>query len=561
MTPVKRAASALAIAALLGGCGGASAHKPAKPKASAPASAARPPAHTIRMVMGTAPQSLDPGVDYSSEGAEVNWLVYTGLTTYRHASGSAGTQLIPGLAATLPKISDGGRTYTVTLRGGLAYSNGTYVHASDFTHTVERAIRLPWGGAGAFLIPRIVGAQAYADGRARSISGITTDNATRRIVIHLTAPYGAFDNVLAFPALGLVPASTPMQEEPANPPPGVGPYLVTNIVAKQVFELVRNPEWPKLEIPGIPAGQEDIEVTIDTDTDANAQAVLHNTADLFDWADQVPASRLTQIRRAASDRFRLVDLGGSTEYIFMNVTEPPFNNRLVRQAVVTGIDMDHIAALSAGALQPSCFLLPSAVPGHQSTRGCPYGKPGSGDLAKAKRLVTRSGEAGKAVTVWSELGSPRQQWMQYYTRLLNEIGLKATLHVVPENYFDTVGETQVVDPQTGFTDWNQDFPNPVDFYGVLLAGDAILPVGNSNLGQVDDPHLNSTIQQLSAVSPAKLASAVPRWQALERYVAKRAYIAVLGYLSFPFFTSDRVEQSDEMTSPIYGWDLGALRLK
>ena len=37
---------------------------------------------TINMVQGTAPQSLDPGLDYTTQGSEVNWLVYTGLTTY-----------------------------------------------------------------------------------------------------------------------------------------------------------------------------------------------------------------------------------------------------------------------------------------------------------------------------------------------------------------------------------------------------------------------------------------------------------------------------------------------
>jgi peptide/nickel transport system substrate-binding protein len=169
------------------------------------------------MLMGTAPQSLDPGLDYTTEGGEVNWLVYTGLTTYRHASRSAGTQLIPGLATSLPAISDGGRTYTATLRRGLVFSNGQPVVASDFTYTVERALKIPWGGSAEFITPVIVGASAYARGKARTISGITTDNATGRIVIHLTAPYGPFDNVLAFPALGLIPAGTPFTPQPTSP--------------------------------------------------------------------------------------------------------------------------------------------------------------------------------------------------------------------------------------------------------------------------------------------------------------------------------------------------------
>ena len=109
------------------------------------------------MVQGTAPQSLDPGLDYTTQGSEINWLVYTGLTTYARKPGIAGTDLIPGLATALPMISNGGKTYTVTLRKGLKFSNGDPVVASDFTYTVERAIKIPWGGSGAFITPDIVG--------------------------------------------------------------------------------------------------------------------------------------------------------------------------------------------------------------------------------------------------------------------------------------------------------------------------------------------------------------------------------------------------------------------
>ncbi len=135
--------------------------------------------------MGGAPQSLDPGMDYTTQGAEALWVTYTGLTSYAHAAGVAGSKLIPGLATALPTISDGGKTYTATLRKGLKFSNGQPVKASDFTWTVERAIKIPWGGSGAFLTSQIAGAMAYSTGKAKTISGITTNNSTGKIVIHL----------------------------------------------------------------------------------------------------------------------------------------------------------------------------------------------------------------------------------------------------------------------------------------------------------------------------------------------------------------------------------------
>jgi peptide/nickel transport system substrate-binding protein len=519
--------------------------------------------NTIQMLMGTAPQSLDPGLDYTTQGEEVNWLVYTGLTTYAHSSGTAGAQLIPGLATALPVISDGGKTYTATLRKGLVFSNGKPDVASDFLYTVERALKIPWGGSGAFITPYIVGATAYSNGKASTISGITVNNATGKIVIHLTAAYGPFDNVLAFPSLGIIPSGFPMKVEPTAPPAGDGPYEVTNIVPNQSWSVIKNPHWAAQGISDIPAGHDNIDIKISSNVSANALAVLNNSADIFDWADTIPGSLLPQVQSQAKGRYNLVNLGGSTYYIFLNTTEKPFNNLLAREAVVTGLNQDAMSRIGSGTLEPACFFLPPDVPGHPPAgTPCPYGTPGTGNLAKAKALVKQSGMAGQAVTVWSEERAPREQWMTYYTQLLNQIGFKATQKLNADaTYFTTIGESKTLHPQTGFADWNQDFPNPVDFYGVLLDGNAILPTDNENFGQTNDPYINSQVAKLGATPTTQLASVTKQWQALDEYVAKKAYVAVFGYQKFPFLASDRIDYSKVVYQPIYGWDLTSLELK
>jgi peptide/nickel transport system substrate-binding protein len=515
---------------------------------------------TINLVAGVFPQSLDPGKDYTSQGEETNWLVYTGLDTYTHASGKAGGNLIPGLATTLPAITDGGKTYTVTLRKGLKYSNGAPVKASDFIRSVERAVHIPWGGSGAFITPIIAGATAYSTGKAKTISGITADDSTGKITIHLTAPYGPFDNVLAFPVLGLVPSSTPLAVQANNPPPGVGPYKVTNITPGQSYDVVKNSNWTP--IPGIPSGHVNIDVKVSPNVSSNALSVLNNTADVFDWADTIPGSLLPQIQAKASDRFAKVNLGGSTYYIFFNVTKPPFNNQLVREAVNTGLNQQAMNKLASGFLEPACFFLPPAIPGHP-TGACPYGNPASGgNIAKAKQLIQQSGDAGMPVTVWSETRSPRQQWMTYYTSFLNQIGLKATIKVIADaNYFTTIGSSKSVNPQTGFADWNQDYPNPIDFY-LLVNGKAIQATDNENFGQINDPKINAAIAKLGPVPTTQLTgNVVKEWQSTDEYLAKKAYLGVFGYQTFPFFMSDRMNFAAAIHQPIYGWDFSSFQLK
>ena len=549
-------ASALVVAA----CGSSSSSSSSGSTSSGAASSSGGKSGgTVTFLMGTAPDSLDPGFTYVTQGWEPDWLAYTPLITYAHASGVAGTQLIPGLATSLPKITDGGKTYTLTLRKGLVYSNGKPVKASDFQWTVERDIKIPWGGSGQFLTAQIAGATAYAKGQAKAISGITTNDSTGQITIHLNATYGAFDNVLAFPNLGLVPSGTPMKNMPNNPPPGVGPYMVTNIVPNASFSLVKNPQWSKMDIPGIPAGNVNVNVKISSNISSNALSVLNNSADFFDWADTIPGSLLPQIQSQAKDRYQKKVMN-STYYVFLNSKAKPFSSQLAREAVITGIDQNAMNRLGSGTLIPGCFFLPPGMIGHPTTSSCPYGNPASGgNLTKAKQLVQQSGMAGTPVTVWSETRSPRQQWMTYYTSFLNQIGFKATQKVIADaTYFSTIGNLKL-NPQTGFADWNQDFPNPIDFY-LLVQGTAILPTNNQNYGQVNDPHINSTSNKLGQVPTTQMNTIAGQWQSLDQYTAQKAFLAVFGYQTFPAFTSDRIAQN-YVFHPVYGWDWSSFQLK
>jgi peptide/nickel transport system substrate-binding protein len=521
---------------------------------------------TVTIAAGVYPQSLDPQMDYTTQGSEINWLAYTGLTTYAHANGTAGTQVIPGLCTSLPTVTDNGLTYSCTLRKGIEFSNGDPVVASDFSYTLERAIKMPWGGSGLFITPIIKGGTAYSKGKASTISGVTTDDSTGKITMHLTQADGPWDNILAFPALGLIDPKTapmPAKNQPTDPPAGAGPYeVVKSSITPTSYTAIPNPKWASYDIPGIPAGKVTVNWKVDANVTANAEAVLNNTADFFDWADVIPGSLLPQIKAQAADRFGFKDLGGSTYYIFMNSQEPPFNNKLAREAVVTGLDEQAFNKLGSGTLLPACFFLPPYVPGHPpSGTKCPYSNANfSGNLAKAKALLQQSGEAGANVTVWSQERPPRQQWMTYYTSYLNQLGFHATQKLIADaNYWTTIGNLKL-HPQTGFADWNMDYPNPFDFY-LLLTKQGILPTNNENFGEVQDPKIDSEVAKLNPVPTSQLSTVASQWQSLDEYTAQQAYVAVFGYQTFPEFTSDKVNYGSLVFQPEYGWDWTSFSLK
>ena len=67
------------------------------------------------------PDYLDPTISYTAEGWTAMYDTNLPLLTYAHANGTAGSKVVPALAESLPKVTDGGKTYTLTLRKGLKY--------------------------------------------------------------------------------------------------------------------------------------------------------------------------------------------------------------------------------------------------------------------------------------------------------------------------------------------------------------------------------------------------------------------------------------------------------
>ena len=516
---------------------------------------------TATVLMGTAPDYLDPQEEYTTQGAEANWISYTPLVTYKHENAPGGNELIPGLATALPQISSDQKTYTLTLRKGLVFSNGQPVKASDFKCTVERMIKVNWGGK-SFVTDNVAGATDFDEGKANDISGITTDDATGKITIQLDKPYGAFSNVLAFPELGLVPCGTPDHTITQDPmPPGVGPYMITDIVPNKSFSVVKNPKFAALNIPDIPTGHLDrINVTIESNTQTAAQQVLNNQADNFDAGDTLPPSLVPQVQSQASDRFEPVTIP-STFYFFMNVQIPPFNNELARQAVNTAIDRPALQRLASGFLQPGCFFLPEGIVGHPDS-ACPYGAAdGHGDIAKAQQLVQQSGTAGPehhrlgraaraADAVRRVLRRPAQQ-----DRLSRDAEADLGHDVLPDDR-QREDRRRRPDSPTGF---RTSRTRPTSICCSMRTRSSPSTTRISATSTIRSS--SSSLAKLENVPSTQLNSVASQWQALDEYTAKKAYVTVYGSEQVPKFMSDRIDFGSAVVHPTYLNDWSTWSLK
>jgi peptide/nickel transport system substrate-binding protein len=173
---------------------------------------------TLNATYASFPDYMDPQLSYTAEGWTAMGEVYIPLLTYKHGEGAEGSEVVPGLAKEMPKLSNGGKTYTLFLRPGLKYSDGTPVKASDFPYAIERLFKVNSGGSPFYT--SIVGAEKFAETKTGGIPGIKANDKTGEIKIELEKPRGTFPFELALMFAAPVPKGTPNEDLSANRPPG-----------------------------------------------------------------------------------------------------------------------------------------------------------------------------------------------------------------------------------------------------------------------------------------------------------------------------------------------------
>lgn len=536
-------------AATLASCGGSSSD------GGGGASATAKKGGTFAINFTSFPDYLDPALSYTAEGWTTLRPVYNGLLVFKRAEGAEGSQIVPGLAEDMPEISDDGLTYTLTLRKGLKYSDGTAVKASDFQRTIQRVLNLESGASSFF--QAIKGADEYIKaGKATApISGIKTDDATGKIEITLKQKNGQLENYLAIPFASLVPGDTPFKNLTSDPPPGVGPMKFTDVKPSRGWKLVRNENFTPL--PNIADGAPDeIDATIVKNQRRQVADVLANKVDMI--FDNPTPDLMQRVRNEGQGRFK-AEITNSTYYFFLNNTVAPFDNEKVRQAVGFAVDERALERFFGGMMAPTCNFLPPGMKGYKKIDPCPYGDPAKGpNLEKAKAMIQEAGVAGESVTVWGNDENLSRSVTEYLADTLNQIGLKAKPRIVEAStYFQVIGN-QKTKPQIGFANWFQDFPHPADFL-FLINGGTIQDTNNLNYGNVNDEEVNSILDE--ADQNPDLDAVADDYAKADRLVVERALAIPYGNAELSRFTSARVNFDAFQFHPVFNQELLTLSLK
>ncbi len=499
----------------------------------------------FKIAMDGSTDYLDPGLSDTAEGWGVMWNVYLPLIGYKHVNRSAGATLVPYLATSLPHISPNGRVYSLRLRRGLRYSNGESVHAGDFKRTIERDIVLD--SAGAALFNNIAGAARFAKIQKGGIIGIRVNDLQRTIVIHLVAPEGDFENILASEFAAPVPSNAPRSDTTLHPLPSTGPYEIASYQPRSRIVEVRNPRFQPWRFHGnVPVGNPD-RVTWDIVPTAGValRSVLSGKDDWMSYWP-VPNKRLPGLEKRYASRLRKFT-PPNLAYFFMNTHVAPFDKVAVRRAVNYAISRKWLVHLAGGLARGTENILPPGYPSYRPHELYRH------DLRKAKKLVAASGERGTRVTVWNHDVPGDLPFTKYLVTVLDKLGFRAQENIVTaSDYWSTLSEPSTK-AQIGFADWVQDYPHPLDWFGVLLDGRQTTAAGSDNYAHFDVPWVTREIESLTR--QPKLTPALDgRWRRLDRRVMELApWAPFLNREEIDFFSA-RVRLKCYVNNVLYGFD-------
>jgi ABC-type transport system substrate-binding protein len=421
---------------------------------------------TLKVTFQGEPTELDPAIAWEITSWSIERLTYETFLNYASKPGEAGAELVPSLATEVPSAENGGistdgTVYTFKLKQGIKFAPpiDREVKAADFKWSFERMMKEPLAPA-TFFYTGIVGAQDFIDGKTDEIAGFkAVDDYT--VEITLDAPDSSFLWAMTMPFTSVIPEEWAAQvgKDIKRQPLGTGPFTIESWTPGQEIIAKRNPNyWDE----GKPYLDE-----IDFDLAANTSTALlqlqNGEVDVL--GDGIPAA---DYQRVTTDPNWAAYTADAPEiawyYVFMNVLEKPFDNKLVRQAVNHAIDTAKIQKIMAGQALALNQIYPKGMPGNQDNKVY-YGY----DPDLAKQMLAEAGfPDGFKTTFYGHNVDPFPKLAQAVQADLKAIGIDAEIKLMDKaTYWDFVS-LKKSHAGIGLSDWYQDFPDPSDWIGPLF---------------------------------------------------------------------------------------------
>jgi peptide/nickel transport system substrate-binding protein len=493
---------------------------------------------------------LDPGYAYYQTDYQI--FVMPGMRTL-YGWGPTDTVPRPDIAAGPPKFSSDFKTATIKIRTGVRYNApvNRQVVTKDIKYAIERGA-IPGVGNAYFAVylGDLEGVDAFKAHKAPGISGIETPDHTT-LVLKFSKPYGGpalLQNVLALPISSPVPKNYAAKYDKgetstyAKHALFTGPYMIENdgkgnITGYQPGKrivLVRNPNWdPKTDYR--PAYLDKIIVDEGNDITVASRRVLSGSSLVSGDYAAPPTPVLKQALRSRRDQIHIQPSGG-IRWIALNQHIKPLNNINVRKAIGAILDRETLRLTRGGPTlgEIATHFIPPGIPGFEEAGGkespVDFLRSPGGDPKLAAEYMKKAGyPSGKytgpdKILMVGDNQPPASKTGEAVQAALQKLGLKLTYRQVTHptmlSRFCGVPKNQpAICPNLG---WGKDFFDAQSIIDPVFNGKAIVPVNNSNYGQLNDPTINAAIEKAKALTDAGERSKA--WAAVDKMVTEKAVI-------------------------------------
>jgi oligopeptide transport system substrate-binding protein len=483
MTPFTRhlrpSVAVLAGIVLLSGCG-----SPASGEASAP--------EPISIAIGEPVATLLPGNTVEDNGSQILEALWTGLVEY----GPDGAVRYTGVADAIE--SEDSVTWTVRLRDGWTFHDGSSVTAESFVDAWNYAAYSPNAQAGSSFFANIEGyddlqapvdnaGEPTGDPVATELSGLTVvDDET--FTVTLSAPFAQFPVTLGYNPFFPLPESFFENPEAFGlRPVGNGPFRAAGeFVPGEGLTVLPFEDFAGEQAASVEA----IEFRVYTDTDT---AYVDAQAGNLDVLPRVPADAAGTAPEDFEGRYVESAASGFT-FLGLPLYQERYADARVRQALSLAIDRELIAEqIFAGTRTAATSVVPPVVEGHRDDACgyCTLDVDRANDLLDAARF-----DRTQPIELWFNAGGGNEAWMeavgnQLRTNLGVEFVLKGDL--APPEYGPLLGTQGMTGPfRMG---WSMDYPSPQNFLEPLYATDS-----GANFAFYSDPEFDALLAQGNAAA-------------------------------------------------------------
>ena len=322
--------------------------------------------------------SLDPAITTEGESFKVTENIYETLLNF----GEQDTTIHPGLAEKW-EVSDDGLEYKFTLRQGVKFHDGTDFNAEAVIKNIDR-----WK-AGTEEKFYYFNSMFKSEGEDIIKEVIAEDDYT--VVFKLSRPQAPFLKNLAMSPFGIASptAFEKHGDQFESNPVGTGPFKFvswerTASITIEKFEDYWQEGLPKLDR---------VIFKVIPDNTARFNELVKGDIDL---ADGINPSDRASIE--ANSELQLIERPSmNVGYLGLTNTRPPFDNKLVRQAVNHAIDKQAIIdAFFDGGAEIAVNPMPSSINGYNDEiKGYEY------NPEKAKELLAEAGYDGSEIELWA----------------------------------------------------------------------------------------------------------------------------------------------------------------